>query len=283
MIGRRLADLDWVIRRAKVLAAALLAFAIAVPAVAQNVDVDLGVLDSLGEKPAPAKKPAPKKAPQKPKSAALPKAAPVPPPPRLAEPGSAPASSAPPATAPPATPTPATAAPAVPPAEDFVAREPPPPVDRGAAAAPEPPSAPAPAATAAPGPAAAPPSQAMIPAPRAPAPPVPPPAKPLGGEAAARIVFTGDATELSSAAKGELDALVPRLAADEHLRVEVVGYASPGGDASQARRLSLSRALAVRTYLVDKGIKTTRVDVRALGSRPEGEPADRVDLLLAER
>jgi outer membrane protein OmpA-like peptidoglycan-associated protein len=105
----------------------------------------------------------------------------------------------------------------------------------------------------------------------------------LGGEAAARIVFPGEVAELTSAAKGDLDALVPRLAADDRLRVEVLGYASPRSDASQARRLSLSRALAVRTYLVDKGIKTSRVDVRALGSRPEGEPADRVDLLLAQR
>jgi outer membrane protein OmpA-like peptidoglycan-associated protein len=275
MIGRQ-ASFRQATWRAGVLATVLLAFAFAVPALGQNVDIDLGVLDNLGDKPPPTKKPAAKKAPEKPKSAALPKAAPVPPAPKFAEPAGPPPSARRAA--------PASVEPAVPPAEDFVARQPPAPADK-AGAAPTPPTAPTPSADAArrPG-AAAGGSQAMIPAPPyAPAPPVPPPAKPLAGEAAARIVFPGQAAELTSAGKGELDALVPRLAGDDRLRVEILGYASPGSDASQARRLSLSRALAVRTYLVANGIKTSRVDVRALGSRPEGEPADRVDLLLAQR
>jgi outer membrane protein OmpA-like peptidoglycan-associated protein len=41
--------------------------------------------------------------------------------------------------------------------------------------------------------------------------------------------------------------------------------------------LSLTRALAVRAYLMDKGIADTRIDVRALGVAASGPP-DRVDI-----
>jgi len=62
-----------------------------------------------------------------------------------------------------------------------------------------------------------------------------------------------------------------------------MAYAGGGGDASKARRLSLSRALAVRTYLIEQGIGSTRIDVRALGNAAEGGPPDRVDLLMLSR
>ncbi len=74
------------------------------------------------------------------------------------------------------------------------------------------------------------------------------------------------------------------MAASETLRVQVKAYASgAGGSASAARRLSLSRALAVRAFLINQGIRSTRIDVRALGSRAEGGPPDRVDVILAGR
>ena len=53
--------------------------------------------------------------------------------------------------------------------------------------------------------------------------------------------------------------------------------------ASQARRLSLSRALTVRSYLISQGVRSTRIDVRALGARASDGPADRVDLLIGDR
>lgn len=49
-------------------------------------------------------------------------------------------------------------------------------------------------------------------------------------------------------------------------RVTVEGHASgPASDVSAARRISLSRATAVRDALVAGGMDATRVDVRALG------------------
>jgi outer membrane protein OmpA-like peptidoglycan-associated protein len=61
----------------------------------------------------------------------------------------------------------------------------------------------------------------------------------------------------------------------------VTGYAPGGDDPSTPRRLSLSRALAVRSALMQAGIKSVHIYVKALGaSAPniaEGPP-DRVDI-----
>jgi len=35
----------------------------------------------------------------------------------------------------------------------------------------------------------------------------------------------------------------------------------------------------VRSYLIRQGVASTRMDVRALGDKVEGEPSDRVDLV----
>jgi len=49
-------------------------------------------------------------------------------------------------------------------------------------------------------------------------------------------------------------------------------------DPSTARRLSLSRALAVRAALMADGISSNRIYVRALGAQASDGPADRVDI-----
>ena len=47
--------------------------------------------------------------------------------------------------------------------------------------------------------------------------------------------------------------------------------------------MSLSRALAVRSYLIEQGIRSTRIDVRALGLAGDSGPLDRVDVVLLGR
>ena len=65
---------------------------------------------------------------------------------------------------------------------------------------------------------------------------------------------------------------------------QVKAYADGAtGSASSARRLSLSRALSVRSILIKFGVRSTRIDVRALGDRNEGGPPDRVDVLVLNR
>ncbi|MBT5109457.1 MAG: OmpA family protein [Rhodospirillaceae bacterium] len=86
---------------------------------------------------------------------------------------------------------------------------------------------------------------------------------------------------MPSKAKPALDALVAKLKGDPNLRVQLHGYASgPTDSPSQARRLSLFRALSVRTHLMKSGVRSTRIDVRALGIKIDGGPKDRVDVLF---
>lgn len=64
-------------------------------------------------------------------------------------------------------------------------------------------------------------------------------------------------------------------------RVQIQAFASPDGeDVSNARRISLARALAVRTWLMDRGVEANRMDVRALGAETDRNPADRVDMVF---
>ncbi len=114
-----------------------------------------------------------------------------------------------------------------------------------------------------------------------------PAAVPVGGMAPGeemRLLFEGDAVELAGDASIRLGELAAQLTADESLRVQVKAYASgSGGSSSTARRVSLSRALAVRAHLIGEGVRSTRIDVRALGNKSEDGPAERVDVVLVAR
>jgi outer membrane protein OmpA-like peptidoglycan-associated protein len=113
---------------------------------------------------------------------------------------------------------------------------------------------------------------------------VSPPSVGLQPGHALRIEFSRGSADLPGAKKDDLAALAGRLSRNERLRLQLLAYASGTKEtASQARRLSLSRALAVRSYLIEKGLRSTRIDVRALGNKAPDNPADRVDLVAIER
>jgi outer membrane protein OmpA-like peptidoglycan-associated protein len=227
----------------------------------------------------------------------------------LAKPSPMPAlpTPAPPPPAPALAPAPTAVAPAGAPALAKESAEPATPPAAAAPAAPAPPAPapPAPPAPAAPAPPA--PTASAPPAPGAPSatgeklvaaipPPVaaPPPAAAnaavpaavtLAGERTVRMQFAAGAEEVPETAKTSLDDLVQKLAANEQARLQLIAYAAGGAnEANEARRLSLRRAVAVRNYLRDKGIASSRMDVRALGNRSEGSaPADRVDIVMLDR
>jgi len=153
--------------------------------------------------------------------------------------------------------------------------EPPPP--------PAPPPVAVPAAISAPVP---PPVAPPVAAPVKPAslPAVPPAAIIKKGDSLS-VVFPPDNSRLPDAAWNDLGAIAARMNKDESLSLQLLAYAE-GDEAStsKARRLSLSRALAVRTFLMDQGVRSTRIEVRALGNKIEGSgPADRVDLVLGAK
>ena len=97
-----------------------------------------------------------------------------------------------------------------------------------------------------------------------------------------RIRFAAGSSDPGPAAVSLLSSLVDRMSANGGVRLEIKAYADTGaGTPGDARRLSLRRALAIRTFLVDSGIESTRIDVKALGDTAPDSPADRVDLFLA--
>jgi len=107
-----------------------------------------------------------------------------------------------------------------------------------------------------------------------PAPPIP-----QGG---IRIVFPTELNEVPSEANAALDDLAAQMLADETMRIQIMCYASGTADTeSKARRRSLARCINIRQYLFKKDVRTTRMDVRALGLKSEGQPADRVDIVPA--
>jgi len=131
-----------------------------------------------------------------------------------------------------------------------------------------------------------PPVAAVAPPPAAPAqtaslPPAPTEPATAGS---VRIGFDAGSARISADATNALKKVAQSMAADDKLRIQLLAYAGGTDEtASQARRLSLSRALAARSYLIGEGVRSTRIDVRALGNKSEGGPADRIDIVVTRR
>jgi outer membrane protein OmpA-like peptidoglycan-associated protein len=99
-----------------------------------------------------------------------------------------------------------------------------------------------------------------------------------------RLAFSAGSASLPKKSVPELKAIVQAMKKDNALRLQLRAYAKGGEDkSSQARRLSLSRALAVRSFLIKEGVRSTRIDVRALGDKVPSGPPDRVDLSVIAR
>ena len=76
-------------------------------------------------------------------------------------------------------------------------------------------------------------------------------------------------------------ALNNSLSVSPAARVEILAYGGARGDkGSDARRLSLRRALSIRQILIDSGVSKDRIGVRAMGGADDGGPADRVDVYV---
>jgi outer membrane protein OmpA-like peptidoglycan-associated protein len=143
------------------------------------------------------------------------------------------------------------------------------------------------------GPPVAPPSPPK-PQPAQPAPkPAPPPAaKPAPASEAATpgftkrsvILFAPGAPDPAEGAMGAIKFLAGDLNAAmtrASSRIEIQAFGGAKGDkSSDARRLSLKRALSIRQVLIDDGVSAERIDVRAMGGADDTGPADRVDVYV---
>ncbi|MCG8493203.1 MAG: OmpA family protein [Sneathiellales bacterium] len=100
-------------------------------------------------------------------------------------------------------------------------------------------------------------------------------------EATNQILFEKEKSSLPGGADTQLAKLATLLKSGED-RVQLIAYADAGSN-SAARRLSLGRALEVRSKLMELGIPNNRIEVRALGRPKDSSPADRVDLKVIAR
>ena len=96
-----------------------------------------------------------------------------------------------------------------------------------------------------------------------------------------RLTFAADQADLNPASAAAIDTIVQNAQASANSSFNVVAYAAGSpDDPSTARRLSLARALAVRSALIADGVASSRIYVRALGSQTSDGPPDRVDVTL---
>ena len=120
---------------------------------------------------------------------------------------------------------------------------------------------------------APPPAVTTVPAQTPSSVPLPPPV---------RLVFETGTTDLTAGNEAAVRNLAHAIPAPEGSSVNVVAYAAgKPDDPSTARRVSLSRGMAVRSVLMDSGVPSAQIYVRALGATPSDGPADRVELIVA--
>jgi len=98
------------------------------------------------------------------------------------------------------------------------------------------------------------------------------------------ILFAPQAADPAESALGAIKFLAGDLNSamtSASSRVQIQAYGGNRGDkGSDARRLSLKRALAIRQVLIDDGVAAERIDVRAMGGVDDKGPADRVDVFV---
>lgn len=111
-----------------------------------------------------------------------------------------------------------------------------------------------------------------------------PPAAEPGLTKRSVILFAKDAGDPAEGALKSIGFLASDLNAamtGPSSRVELQAYGGNHGDkGSDARRLSLKRALAIRQILINDGVSADRIDVRAMGGADDSGPADRVDVYV---
>ena len=102
---------------------------------------------------------------------------------------------------------------------------------------------------------------------------------------AATVSFEGLLTDVKDTdTVAGLQKVADLLGGSRQHRVQLLAYA--GGDdlqTSKLRRVSLSRALAVRSALIDMGVEDTQIDVRAFGDKTRDANKNRVDINIIPR
>ena len=123
--------------------------------------------------------------------------------------------------------------------------------------------------------------------PEPPPPPVPVVASAAGApsqiESGARLTFGSGSADLNRANMQALQAFTVQLKADPQARAQINAFGEgTADDPSTPRRMSLARGLAARAVLINGGVASTRIYVRAIGQPHDGGPADRIDVTRSD-
>ena len=93
------------------------------------------------------------------------------------------------------------------------------------------------------------------------------------------VSFNPEDKELQEKAVLKLNKIVRIMNLNKNQRLELTAYSSEDS-ASKARRMSLMRALTIRSFLIKRGISRSKLNVKALGNNTGIGPVDRVDIIL---
>ncbi|GAN90688.1 hypothetical protein Gbfr_021_015 [Gluconobacter frateurii M-2] len=97
-----------------------------------------------------------------------------------------------------------------------------------------------------------------------------------------RILFAPESSDLNDDSLKSVVAYANTLRDQPEKRIILTGYATlPGDDISMPRRISLARALAIRSIFINAGVATTRLYPRAMGrpDKNDTNPPDRLDIV----
>lgn len=96
-----------------------------------------------------------------------------------------------------------------------------------------------------------------------------------------QVKFAKSETEVPLSYQQRLINLSKSLREHPEVNIKIVAYASGSDDQRNiASRVSLTRALAIRGFLIDLGIDNVRISVQALGNKTEKGPKERADIYV---
>jgi outer membrane protein OmpA-like peptidoglycan-associated protein len=96
----------------------------------------------------------------------------------------------------------------------------------------------------------------------------------------ATIRFDADSPEIGASAKAELDRIAKRANERGVQQIELRAYAAGGTDVVESRNTALARLLAVRSYLIDAGVRA-QIEVHTFGAVPgDKNTLQRIDLVV---
>lgn len=102
------------------------------------------------------------------------------------------------------------------------------------------------------------------------------------GKTSVTLIFPPNQADLSPDSVTKLQELASKMTDRQTTTYDVLSFASdPDNDPSTARLLSLSRGMSVRSVLIEAGVSSPQIFVRALGDKaPAGTPRDQVDVTM---